>query len=92
MKIKYIILVLSFIILWILEVFKSPYRDIYGGLGSALFYAIVWGIVVGGFVLFNIFLFLHNIFKPDNKLKFNIVDKIITGLWFLIIFRFFEIL
>ena len=49
------------------------------------------GLVVGGLVLFNIFLFFFNIFRPDNKLKFDIVDKFIAGIWVMIILKIFSL-
>jgi len=81
------IVLLSFLILWAIEAIHT--KDIFGGLGSAVVMGTV-GIVAGGLVLFNVFLFFYNVFKPGNKLSFSIYDKIIAGLWFMIIIEIFN--
>ena len=86
------IALLSFLALWAIEVIRAEGNieiRILAGLGSAMVMAAV-GIVVGGLVLFNIFLFFYNIFKPENKLSFDGNDKLITGLWFMIIVEIFR--
>lgn len=85
---KRIALVLSsFLILWAVEAVRA--NDIIFGLGYAIVMGTV-GIVVGGLVLFNVFLFFYNIFRPGNKLSFGVYDKITAGLWFMIIIELFN--
>ena len=86
------LVLISFLILWAIEAIQT--KDVFEfavfkGLGSAVVMATV-GIVVGGIVLFNVFLFFYNIFKPRNKLSFSVYDKIIAGLWFVIIIEIFN--
>lgn len=83
---------LSFLILWIVEasLAKGTFEiRVASGLGSAVVASAV-GIIVGGLVLFNVFLFFYNIFKPRNRLVFNGYDKLIAGLWLMIIIRIFN--
>lgn len=58
---------------------------------GGMIWEIAMGLVVGGLVLFNIFLFIYNVFRPGNKLKFEIWDKFIAGIWIVIIFKLFSI-
>lgn len=92
---KEVILFFSILILWVVETFHFAQMSnfdfdffstwIFTGLGAAIWRAIV-GIVLGGFVLFNIFLFICNILRPRKKLSFNYFDKMIAGTWLAIIF------
>jgi len=92
---KEVILFFSIFILWIVEIFHFAQmssfdfdffsRWIFAGLGVAIWRAIV-GIVIGGFILFNIFLFVWNILRPRKKQLFNYFDKMIAGTWLAIIF------
>ena len=93
------LLFISLIFLWVIVVLKYAAKDnfdftflfswIAKGLGYAFFSAIA-GIIVGGFVLFNIVLFFCNLLKPSNKLSFDHVDRTIAGLWIVIIFSLFS--
>ena len=83
---------LSFLILWAIEaIFARGTIEmrVASGLGSAVVASAV-GIIVGGLVLFNIFLFFYNIFKPKNRLSFDGYDKLIAGLWLMIIIEIFR--
>jgi len=87
-----ILMLLSFLILWIVEAIPAKgtiETRIFWGLGSAVAMATV-GIIVGGLVLFNVFLFFYNVFRPKNTLSFSIYDKIIAGLWFMIVIEIFN--
>lgn len=98
-KNKIAIALFSFLILWVVEILKNAIEDdfdfafffswFYRGLGSATASGII-GMVVGGFVLFNIFLFFYYLFKPNSKLSFSHIDRIIVGLWLVIIFSLFN--
>ena len=77
----------TFLVLWVIEAIRA--KDIFEGLGSAAIMGTV-GIVVGELVLFNVFIFFYNGFKPENRLSFSIYDKITAGLWFMIVFGLFN--
>jgi len=86
------LILLSFLILWAIEAYGSTGSfegRIMSGLGSTIVSGLV-GVIVGGFVLFNVFLFFYNIFQPSNKLSFGTYDKVIAGLWFMIVIELFR--
>ncbi len=86
---KIIILVLSIFALLIIHILKGEHvASAIGGMGVE----VAIGFIFGGLVLFNIFLFFYNIFKPDHKSKFNIIDKSIAGIWVMIILKIFRII
>jgi len=86
---KIVILVVSIFALLAVHIFIKG-EDIAYAIGGMIL-EIAIGLVVGGLVLFNVLLFIYNIFKPENKLKFDIWDKFIAGIWVMIIFKFFSI-
>ena len=65
-----------------------------GWLPASLMFTIIKGFIgifIGGFILFNIFLFFYNVFKPNNTLKVGILDKVIIGVWFIIATQIFKL-
>ena len=58
MKEKRGLSLISFLILWVVEGVSK--KDIFEGLGSAIAMGAI-GVVIGGLVLFNAFLFFHTI-------------------------------
>lgn len=90
----------SLLILWIVEIFRYAidynfdfaffFTWLIAGFGFSVATAII-GIILGGLVLFNIFLFIYNIFKPDNELSFDYIDKATAGVLFTIIFEIISV-
>ena len=83
---KIIILVLSAFVLLAVHVLQG--ENVASAIGGMIF-EIAIGLVVGGLVLFNIFLFFFNIFRPDHELEFDIRDKLIAGIWVMIVLKIF---
>lgn len=92
---------ISFLILWLIVILKYAAKDNFDftyfllWIGMALGYSAVAGIVgfvVGGFVLFNIFLFFYNVFRPDNRLSLSTYDRVTTGLSFMVIIELFSLI
>jgi len=81
------IALLSFLILWLIEAIRTD--SIVYALGTTIGFATI-GVIVGGLVLFNVFLFFYNILHPKNKLSFDGYDKVIAGLWSVIIVGIFN--
>ena len=74
----------------LLVVHISRGEDVFFAIGGMI-WEVAIGLVVGGLVLFNILLFFYNILRPDNNLKFDIIDKFIAGIWFIIILKIFNL-
>ncbi len=65
-----------------------------GWVRASLTFTIIKGIIgifIGGFILFNVFLFFYNVFKPSNTLKVGILDKVIIGIWLIIVTQIFNL-
>lgn len=98
---KITILMLSYLFVWIVEILRLAKVDnfdfdffikwLFTGLGVAAFMVLA-GLIVGGFVLLNIFLFFYNLINPSNKLAFDLSDKVIAGNSSVIIFELINLL
>ncbi len=65
-----------------------------GWLRASLIFTIIKGIIgisIGGFILFNIFLFFYNAFNPSKTLKVGTLDKVIIGIWLIIVTQIFKL-
>lgn len=85
---KEVILFISILILWVVEIFHCGQMSnfdfglfstwIFEGIGAAFLGAFV-GIIIGSFISF--------IFRAKKEISLNYYDKIIFGIWLVIIFR-----
>ncbi len=87
---KIAILVLSIFSLLAVRVLLKG-QDVAFAIGGMIF-EIAIGALFVGIVLLNLLLFFINLIKPNNKLKFDMWDKIIAGIWVMIILKVFNII
>ena len=88
-NLKIVVLVISIFALLAVHVFLKG-EDVAYAIGGMIWEVAV-GLIVGGLVLLNIFLFFYNISMPDTKLKFDVWDKLIAGIWIVIVLKIFNL-
>lgn len=88
-NLKIVVLVISIFALLAVHVFLKG-EDVAYAIGGMIWEVTV-GLIAGGLVLLNILLFFYNIIRPDNKFKFDVWDKLIAGIWLVIVLKIFNL-
>ena len=61
--------------------------DLAGGLGAGLWYFTI-GMAFVGVIIMALFMFIYNIFRPENKIKLGLTERMTAGLIGAILYAF----